>query len=146
MWYQPEVFEYIPLDRLLFTNGDILLGPGAALIWTPGHSQGNHSLVVNTNSGIWVSSENAIAAECLVPEISKIPGLKKYAKHTKFEVVINCHTVENTYRQYHSIGQEKLMSDYRSDHPTIPQFFPSAVCTPSIMAVGANPAFTHTTD
>lgn len=143
MWYQPEVFEDIPLDRLLFTNGDILLGPGAALIWTPGHSQGNHSLVVNTNSGIWVSSENAIAAECLVPEISKIPGLKKYAKHTKFEVVINGNTVENTSRQYNSIVQEKLMADYRSDNPKIPQFFPSSELTPSILAVGAKPSFMH---
>src|SRR5699024_4465260 len=143
MWYQPEVFEDIPLDPLLFTNGDILLGPGAALIWTPGHSQGNHSLVVNTNSGIWVSSENAIAAECLVPEISKIPGLKKYAKHTKFEVVINGNTVENTSRQYNSIVQEKLMADYRSDNPKIPQFFPSSELTPSILAVGAKPTFMH---
>lgn len=69
-WFQPEIFNDIPEDRLIFTNGDVLLGPGVMLLWTPGHTQGNHSLVVNTDSGIWVSSENGIAAECYAPKES----------------------------------------------------------------------------
>src|SRR5699024_9146752 len=143
MWYQPEVYDDIPLDRMLFTEGDILLGPGVAIMWTPGHSQGNQSLVVNTETGIWVSSENAIAAECMVPEHSKIPGLKKYAQHTPFEVVMNGNTLEDTSRQYNSLIQEKLMADPSQKDPRFPQFFPSSELTPSKLSIGANPSFMH---
>ncbi|TFJ94270.1 hypothetical protein [Lentibacillus salicampi] len=141
--WQPETYEDIPLDSLLFTNGDLLLGPGVALMYTPGHTQGNHSLVVNTDTGIWVSSENAIAAECLVPEESGIPGLKQYAKHTRFDVVINGNTLENTSRQYNSVVQEKLMADLSRKNPKFPQFFPSSELTPSIFAIGTKPSFMH---
>jgi len=143
VWYQPEVYNDIPMDRILFTNGDVLLGSGVALMWTPGHSQGNHSLVVHTDSGIWVSSENVIAAECLVPEESRIPGLKKYAKHTEFEVVLNGNTLEDTSRQYNSVVQEKMMTDPSEKNPKIPQFFPSSELTPSLLALGTNPSFMH---
>ncbi|QKY68742.1 hypothetical protein [Lentibacillus sp. CBA3610] len=143
IWYQPETYEDIPMDRILFTNGDVLLGPGVALMYTPGHTQGNHSLVVNTDTGIWVSSENAIAAECLVPEESGIPGLKHYAKHTKFDIVINGNTLENTSRQYNSLVQEKLMADPNRKNPKIPQFFPSSELTPSIFSIGTKPSFMH---
>lgn len=143
MWYQPEVYDDIPLDKIMFTKGDILLGPGVAIMWTPGHSQGNQSLVVNTNTGIWVSSENAISAECMAPEHSKIPGLKQYAKHTKYEVVINGNTLENTSRQYNSVIQEKLMADPSTKDSRFPQFFPSSELTPSLLAVGTKPSFMH---
>ncbi|WP_373893579.1 hypothetical protein [Virgibacillus sp. CBA3643] len=143
IWYQPETYEDIPMEKILFTNGDILLGPGVALMYTPGHTQGNHSLVVNTETGIWVSSENAIAAECLVPEESGIPGLKQYAKHTKFDVVINGNTLEYTARQYNSLIQEKLMADPSTKNAKIPQFFPSSELTPSIFAIGTRPSFMH---
>jgi len=143
IWYQTDTYEHIPMDRLLFTNGDVLLGSGVALMFTPGHTQGNHSLVVNTDSGIWVSSENCIAAECLVPEKSGIPGLKKYAKHTNLEVVINGNTLENTSRQYNSLVQEKLMADPSEKNPMFPQFFPSSELTPSIFSIGTKPSFMH---
>lgn len=143
MWYQPEVFDDIDHEKIIFTEGDLLLGPGVALMWTPGHSRGNHSLTVNTSSGIWVTSENAISAECLAPEKSTIPGLKRYAKHTKFEVVLNGNTLENTARQYNSVVQEKLMADMSTKNPKFPQFFPSSELTADIFALGTTPSFAH---
>jgi hypothetical protein len=38
------------------------------------HTTGNQTLVLNISTGIWASSENAIAAECLVPEHSALVG------------------------------------------------------------------------
>lgn len=143
IWYQPEKYEDIPLDRLLFIDGDVLLGPGVALIWTPGHTQGNHSLVVNTDTGIWVTSENGIAAECYAPAESRIPGFKKYAKKTDFEVVLNANTIEETARQYNSMVQEKLMADPSQENPKIPQFFPSSELTSSLFSIGTKPSFRH---
>ena len=45
--------------------------------WTPGHTDGNHSLCVNTPDGIWVSSENGVAADNWHPHLSKIPSVRK---------------------------------------------------------------------
>lgn len=143
IWYQPEKFVDIPKDRLLFTEGDVLLGPGVMLMWTPGHTQGNHSLVVNTDTGIWVSSENGIAAECYAPEQSRIPGLKSYAKKTGYEIVLNGNTIEETARQYNSMVQEKLVADPSVKNPNIPQFFPSSELTPSLFSIGTRPSFMH---
>lgn len=142
-WYQPEKFEHIPEERLEFIDGDVLLGPGVMLMWTPGHTQGNHSLVVNTDTGIWVSSENGIAAECYAPEESGIPGLKKYARKTGYEVVLNGNTIEETARQYNSMVQEKLVADPSVKNPRIPQFFPSSELTPSLLSIGTRPTFMH---
>jgi hypothetical protein len=143
IWYQPETYADIPPERVLFIEGDVLLGPGVALMWTPGHTQGNHSLVVNTDTGIWVSSENGIAAECYAPEESGIPGLKRYAKNTGFEVVLNANTIEATARQYNSMVQEKLMADPSRANPKIPQFFPSSELTGHVLSPGTRPSFQH---
>lgn len=142
-WYQPETFEDIPEEKLLFTNGDVLLGPGVMLLWTPGHTQGNHTLVVNTDDGIWVSSENGIAAECYAPENSRIPGLKRYAKKTGFEVVINGNTIEETARQYNSMIMEKYIADPSKKDARFPQVFPSSELTPHPMSIGTKPTFMH---
>ncbi|WP_146172079.1 hypothetical protein [Melghirimyces profundicolus] len=143
IWYQPEKFEDILEDRLLFIDGDVLLGPGVALMWTPGHTQGNHSLVVNTDTGIWVSSENGVAAECYAPRESGIPGLRRYAEKTGFEVVLNANTIENTSRQYNSMVQEKLVADPCENHPRIPQFFPSSELRGHLFAPGTKPSHQH---
>jgi hypothetical protein len=143
IWYQPEKFADIPEERLLIIDGDVLLGPGVALMWTPGHTQGNQSLVVNTDSGIWVSSENGVAAECYAPMESGIPGLRRYTKKTGFEVVLNANTIENTARQYNSMIQEKLVADPCKDRPGLPQFFPSSELRGHIFAPGTRPSYQH---
>ncbi|WP_106498010.1 hypothetical protein [Lentibacillus sp. Marseille-P4043] len=143
IWYQPEQFEDIPEDRIIFTEGDVLLGPGAMLMFTPGHTHGNHSLVVNTDTGIWVSSENGIAAECYAPEESGVRALRSYAKKTGFDVVINGNTLEETARQYNSMVQEKLVADPSKENPKFPQVFPSSEWSPKFPLIGPKPSFRH---
>ncbi|MEN1966694.1 hypothetical protein WMZ97_01345 [Lentibacillus sp. N15] len=141
IWYQPEQFEDIPEDRLLFTEGDVLLGSGVMLMFTPGHTLGNHSLVVNTDTGIWVSSENGIAAECYAPAESGVRALRSYAKKTGFDVVINGNTLEETARQYNSMVQEKLVADPSKENPRLPQIFPSSEWSPRFPLIGPKPSF-----
>ncbi|PWI56928.1 hypothetical protein [Sulfoacidibacillus thermotolerans] len=143
IWYQPATFRDIPRERILLIDGDVLLGPGAALIWTPGHTEGNHSLVVNTETGIWVSSENAISAECLTPGDSSLPGLRNYSKTTGLEVVINGNTLEYTARQYNSLVLEKELADPVPTNSQIRQFFPSSEWTSHPLALGLKPSFRH---
>ena len=79
-FYQPQTYTDLRADAIAAIDGDVLLGPGVALIATPGHTFGNQSLVLSTSDGIWAVSENVIAVECLAPEHSKIPGVAKAAK------------------------------------------------------------------
>src|SRR3712207_1363188 len=99
-WYQPQTVVDLPPDRLLPLDGDVLLGPGIALLATPGHVTGNQTLVLSTSTGIWATSENAIAAECLTPEHSRIPGVAAWARRWEQEVVLNANTIETTAEQY----------------------------------------------
>ena len=142
-WYQPETYADLRPESLLVIDGDVLLGPGVAVIATPGHTIGNQSLVLNTSTGIWASSENVIATECLTPELSRIPGLAKWARGWGQEVVINANTIEATATQFNSCVKEKLVVDRSAVDARFLQFFPSSELTRSRTAPGAAPTFTH---
>lgn len=142
-WYQPATFVDLPPERILPLDGSVLLGPGVALLCTPGHAMGNQSLVLNTDTGIWAVSENAIAAECLTPENSRIPGVAHAAKSWGHEVVLNANTLETTYEQYNSLIIEKTIADVSQHDPRFLQFFPSSELTKALLNPGTSPTFTH---
>jgi hypothetical protein len=121
----------------------VLLGPGVALLSTPGHTLGNQTLALNTSTGIWAVSENAMAAECLVPEHSRIPGVSKASARWQREVVLNANTPEALADQYCSIVLEKTLADVAQGDPRFPQYFPSSELTPARWAPGARPTFVH---
>src|SRR5258708_14847247 len=124
-------------------DGDVLLGPGVALPSTPGHTIGNHTLVLNTATGIWASSENAIAAECLTPEHSRIPGVRRWAERWGQEVVINANTIEYTAQQYNSMVKEKSIVDRSRMDGRFLQFFPSSELTQNRLNPRTQPTFHH---
>lgn len=142
-WYQPSTFVDLPPDRILAIDGDVLLGPGVALIATPGHTIGNQTLVLNTSSGLWATSENAIAAECLTPEHSKIPGVARWAESWGQELILNANTIEATAQQYNSMVIEKTLVDHSAKDGRFLQFFPSSELTPHWMNPGTSPTFMH---
>ena len=142
-WYQVDTFKDVPADRIVALDGDTLLGPGVALLRTPGHTFGNQSLVVNTSTGIWASSENAIAAECFVPHLSRIPGVKKNSATWGRELVINANTIESAGTQYVSMMKEKLVVDPSTKDERYPQFLPSSELTSVWFAPLARPTFTQ---
>lgn len=142
-WYQPQAYRDLPLDALLPVDGSTLLGPGVAVIKTPGHVFGNQSLVLHTSSGIWVSSENVIATECLTPEHSRLPGLAAWSRHWNQEVVLNANTIETTADQYNSVILEKTIADRSTADPRFLQFFPSSELTPAWTNPGTSPTFRH---
>ncbi len=142
-WYQAETYRDLPPERLWPIEGDTLVGPGVALLSTPGHVTGNQTLVLNTDTGIWASSENAIAAECLWPEHSRIPGLAKSARRWQREVILNANTLETTAAQYNSMVLEKLLVDPCQADPRFGQFFPSSELTRNRLNPGTGPTFRH---
>ena len=110
-------------------HGDVEVGKGIALVSTPGHTDGNHSLCINTPEGVWVSSENGVAADSWHPHLSKIPGVRKYAEFWNREVVLNANTLEDSVDQYDSMLKEKAVADPNRRDPRWLNVFPSSEMT-----------------
>ncbi|MDX1511000.1 MAG: hypothetical protein R3249_06620 [Nitriliruptorales bacterium] len=124
-WYVEDGLEGVDPDKFATFDGAIELGPGIALLWTPGHTDGNHSLVVNTPDGVWVSSENGISLDNWQPELSKIPGVRQYAETFGREICPNANTLEDSIDQYDSMVAEKILADPCPADPRWLQILPS---------------------
>jgi hypothetical protein len=142
-WYQPETYRDLRAEAIAPVDGDVVLGPGVALIATPGHTTGNQTLVLNTDSGIWASSENAIAAECLVPQRSKLLGVRRWATQWGQDVVVNANTIETIAAQYNSLMLERAIVDPSQRDERFPQFFPSSELTARWTNPWTAPTFVH---
>ena len=125
-WYVPGGMDKVIEDDLVLIDGDVELGVGVALAWTPGHTDGNQSLVLNTEDGVWVSSENGVAADNWHPHLSKIPGLRKEAEFMGREVILNSNTLEDSIDQYDSMLKEKALADPNRRDPRYLNVFPSS--------------------
>ncbi len=129
-WYVPDGAAGIDPSRVQFIPGDVELGPGIALVATPGHTDGNMTLVLNTPDGIWVTSENGVAVDNWFPEHSRIPGLKGYARSYSREVVLNANTQEDPLDQFNSMVLEKALADVSRRDPRFKQMLPSTELLP----------------
>jgi hypothetical protein len=125
-WYVEEGTKDLITDNVVLVDGDVELGKGVALVWTPGHTDGNHSLCINTDDGVWVSSENGVAADSWHPHLSKIPGVRKTAEFFGREVILNSNTLEDSIDQYDSMLKEKALADPNKRDPRYGNVFPSS--------------------
>ncbi|MFC0040771.1 hypothetical protein [Actinomadura rayongensis] len=142
-FFQPETYRDLRTDNVVCLDGDVLLGPGVALIATPGHTIGNQTLVLNTDSGIWTQSENGVHPESYQPEQSRIPGLARWARSSGQEVVINANTPELAALHYNSMVKEKLIADRGGPGGGWVQHFASSELTPWKLAPLVSPSFTY---
>jgi hypothetical protein len=142
-WYQPDCLRDVPSGRIIACDGDFLMGRGAALVRTPGHTAGNWSLLVNTDSGVWAVSENGIVCDAYAPAASSIPGLRRHARETGEEVILNSNTLEQRNDQYTSMILEKTLCDRCRDNPEFFQHFASSELTSSPLAPRLGPTYSH---
>jgi hypothetical protein len=143
-WYVPGGADSVPRDRFVVLDGDYAIGDGGlAIIRTPGHTEGNQTLVIHTATGLWTISENGVAVESYVPEHSEIPGLRTYSRYWDTEVILNANTREQSLEQYTSMIVEKTLADPTPDRPEFPQFLPSSELVKSRLAPGLAPTFSH---
>jgi hypothetical protein len=124
-WYVDGGLDGIGDERLVLLDGDVELGRGVSIVWTPGHTDGNHSLVLNTPDGVWVSSENGVASDNWQPELSRIPGVRQYAERFRREICPNANTLEDSIDQYDSMLKEKTLADPSRKDPRWRQVLPS---------------------
>lgn len=142
-WYIPDCLTGVPADKLVALDGDYTIGGGFAIVRTPGHTWGNHSLVVVTGSGAWTISENGVCIDAYAPGVSRIRGVARYAREAGVEVILNANTREGTLDQYTSMVLEKTLADGVPEHPELPQHFASSEMVPHVLAPGLAPTFSH---
>jgi glyoxylase-like metal-dependent hydrolase (beta-lactamase superfamily II) len=140
-WYLADALQGIPPERVVVLDGDVLVGEGLALVRTPGHTLGNHSIVLHTDDGLWTISENGVAVESYLPERSELKGLAGHARSRGVEVILNANTREHSLDQYTSMVLEKELADRTRDG--WPQHFPSSELTAWPLTPGLTPTFTH---
>jgi glyoxylase-like metal-dependent hydrolase (beta-lactamase superfamily II) len=142
-WYIPECLAGISPERIVALEGDYAIGGGFAIVRTPGHTLGNHSLVVVTQSGAWTISENGIAIDAYAPGTSRIRGVARHARDAGVEVILNANTREQSLDQYTSMVLEKTIADAVADRPELPQHFSSSELVAHPLAPGLAPTYTH---
>lgn len=143
-WYIEKSLEGVAADRAVLLEGDVSLGPGVALLATPGHTWGNHSLALHTPRGVTVISENGVCLDNYAPHLSRLPGLKAYAA-TGQEVVLNGNTLEGALEQYISMVKEKEVAGPHPEHPEFPNHFSSSELTPHWLIPGLEPTVAQRT-
>ena len=138
-WYCPDGTRGIDPRKIVRLESDTSLGEGLALIRTPGHTEGNHSLVAHTPGGVLVSSENGVSADAYAPLKSRIRSLRKFAETTGWEVIINGNTQEGGLDQYISLVQEKEIAGPCPENPDFYNVVPSSEMTPYWLFPGLRP-------
>jgi hypothetical protein len=140
-WYCPNGTDGISPEKIVLLDHDVMLSNSVALVRTPGHTEGNHSIVVHTDEGLMVTSENGVSADSYAPMHSRIPSLKKYARETGMDVVMNANTLERGLDQYISMVQEKEIAGPSARNPDFYNVVPSSELTAYWLFPGIEPTF-----
>jgi hypothetical protein len=133
----------VRMEDVVLTTGDLALGDGVMLLRTPGHTSGNQTLFLNTESGVWGISENGTCADNWSPLESRIKGLAFLCKKQDLDLVLNANTPELGALQYTSMIMERTIVDRVRRAPAFVQMFPSSEVTPSLLAPGLTPSLLH---
>jgi hypothetical protein len=140
-WYCPNGLNGVDDNRVILLDSSVMLSDSVALVRTPGHTEGNHSLVANTPEGLLVTSENGVSADSYSPLHSTIPGVREYAKSTGMEVILNGNTLEVGIDQYISMVMEKTIAGPNLENPDFCNFVPSSELTAYWGFPGLKPTF-----
>lgn len=141
-WWIPEALDGIPPEKFIVLEGSAWLGRGLALVFTPGHTLGNHSIVFNApGRGVFAISENGICPDSYIPRASKIRSLRDYAERYGAEVVMNANSVESIFAQYTSMIVEKELVDRGDAGGEVPNIYNSSPFVRSPLAWGIGPSF-----
>lgn len=142
-WFVRDGKMGVRTDNVVLTTGDHALGDGVMLLRTPGHTSGNQTLFLNTESGVWGVSENGTCADSWSPLESRIKGLAFLCKKQDLDVILNANTPEYGALQYTSMILERTVVDRVRRAPAFVQMFPSSEITPSLLSPGLAPSLLH---
>ena len=139
-WWISGALDGVPDERIVALEGSAWLGEGLALVWTPGHTLGNHSIVFNAPGlGVYAVSENGVAPECYLPRASGLRALREHARKYAAEVVLNGNALESALSQYTSMVVEKTLVDRGAPGGEVPNILCSSPWVRSPLAWGIGP-------
>lgn len=141
LWYCPNGIAGVDPKKIVQLDGTTKLGDGLSLLHTPGHTEGNHSLVAKTPEGLFVTSENGVCADSYAPQHSKIPGVKKHAERYGVDIIMNANTLENSNDQYISMDLERTVAGPSQRNPKFYNMAPSSELTHSYLFPFMKPTF-----
>lgn len=139
-WFIADGKRGVDPSKVVLTDHDLYLGPGAVLLRTPGHTSGNQTLFVHTERGVFGCSENGTSADSWSPYESRIPGLRRHLRDHGAEVILNANTPVFGREQMSSMLLERSVVDRVPEQPAFVQMFPSSELTPSLLAPGVRPS------
>jgi len=140
-WFVREALDGVRREQICVVDGDFELGEGVAFLFTPGHTAGNQSLVLNTPRGVFTLSENGVAPDSYNPRASKIPGLREAAERDEWECIVNGNAIENLVEQYTSMVKERSVADPSAKNPEFRNTYQSSQMIESSVAPGLAPAY-----
>jgi hypothetical protein len=140
-WYCPGGTAGVPAERVELFDGDVMLGESVALVRTPGHTEGNHSIAVRTEEGVFVMSENGVGPDAYSPLASRIPGVARHARNTGQEVVLNGNTLEGGVDQYLSMLVERELAGPSTRHGDFTNNLSTSELTGWPLFPGMSPTF-----
>ena len=139
-WYCPRGIDDVDPERIVLLQGSCFLGEGVALVHTPGHTEGNHSVAVRTPEGVMVTSENGVGPDAYEPLDSELKPVREYAKWSGMEIILNGNTLERGLDQYVSMNMEKAIAG-----PSVrDERFPNMVCSSEMDSYWAFPGIKPT--
>lgn len=142
-WWIEDALDGVPEDRIVAVEGSVWLGRGLALVWTPGHTLGNHSIVFHAaGRGVFAISENGVCPESYHPRASGLRSLRAHADKYGAEVVLNGNALESGMSQYTSMVLEKAIVDRGDAGGDIPNIYCSSPFIRSPLAWGIGPRYT----
>ncbi|MEO8874972.1 MAG: hypothetical protein ABI461_05245 [Polyangiaceae bacterium] len=133
----------VAMDRVALIEGDLHLGDGVLLLRTPGHTSGNQTLFLATDTGIWGCSENGTCADSWSPLESQIPGLAAACRARDADIALNSNTPEESSTQYTAMILERTLASRVKRAPAFVQMLSSSEVTPGLMAPGLSPTILH---
>ncbi len=142
-WFIEDGKKGVDTSRIVIVDGDVLLGDGVMLVRTPGHTSGNQTLFMNTEQGVWGTSECGTCADSWSPHESRISGLLALCRKQDLEVIVNSNTPELGADQYTSMLLERMIVDRVKAAPRFVQMFPSSEVTAHFIAPGVRPTWVH---
>lgn len=117
--YPIDGLDGIHPEKIIPLHSSIMLGDSLALIQTPGKTQGNQTLIANTDHGISAFTHNGIAVDNYSPQYSTIYGIAEHSSDTRMSVIPNGEKPELSIDQYISMQLEKTIAD---SHPIDSRF------------------------
>jgi hypothetical protein len=142
-FYRPGTYGGLDPSRITVVDGDTFVGPGVALLHSPGHTYGHVTIAVSTPEGIVCSSGNGVAVDCWAPEQSLLPGVARFAAERGQEVVLDSATPELASWQYIAMVRERILADPVPGRLEFPLVFPSSELTRHPLAPGMVPTYGH---